>query len=199
MFPDAYEASSDALAYAYFTRSLMWHSTPEEVRAYVTQMLGMDPDKPTLVADIGMYGSIEHELRRVLPNMEFRFMISKNPGILGYIHDGKDRHLQAIARGIPGNPAVHFLEDTFSGTTSSPKRLVPDPVTDNMVPEMLEGEAAYGPAELMKRKYATLAFGDYVSELEQPPTGRSQSDIDKLDAFLQDTTQYQHLMVPHIR
>lgn len=198
-FPDSYETKPDDLAYAYFTRKLMYNSETHDLHSYVNQTLGMDSQKPTLVADIGMYGSIERELREVLPKSQLRYMISKNPSIPGYIHDDHDKFLHALSRGISGNPAIHFLEDTFSGTTSSPSRLVRDEATGNMVPEMREGEDAYEPAELMKRKYAAKAFGDYVSELDQPPADYSSQDVKALDEFLQDTDQYRHLMVPHIR
>ncbi len=198
-FPDSYEAKPDDLAYAYFTRKLMYNSDPHDLHSYISKTLGMDSEKPTLVADIGMYGSIEPELKKALPHSELRYMISVNPNIPGYIHDGQDKFLHALSRGISGNPAVHFLEDTFSGTTSSPSRLVRDTATGNMVPEMREGEDAYESAELMKRKYAAMAFGDYVSELDQPPSNNLDQDVKALDEFLQDPDQYRHLMVPHIR
>lgn len=195
-FPDRYETANDQLAYAYFTRNLTYHSSSEDLREYVGE-LGMDADKPTLVADVGMYGSIQHELEKAMPNLQLRYLISRNSDIPGYMDDGQTRRLSVLRRGIPGNPAIHFLEDTFSGTTSSPAQLVRGE-DGRLTPDLIDN--AYEPAELLRRKYAVYAFGDYVAELSEPPNPTEREHhVAALDQFLSDEDEYRHLMVPHIR
>ena len=196
-FPEAYSgAQSEQLAYLYFTRAAVANSW-NMITDYVKQA-GLNPETPTLIADIGMYGSIMYDLVSLLPQAKARYIISRNPNIPGYAVDATKNLGMDCLYHISGNPAVHFLEDTFSGTTSSPARLIE--VGGKILPDMKEGLEAYEPDELMKRKYAITAFGDYVSLLDVPPAAEErQAQVHAMDEFLLDGAQYHHLMVPHIR
>ncbi|QQS21579.1 hypothetical protein IPM09_03565 [Candidatus Saccharibacteria bacterium] len=193
-FPDYYKTMPEKLSYAYFTRKLMRNSTTEEIREYVTG-LGINPDEPTLVADIGMFGSIQYEIARCFADAELRYLISRNWSIPGYLDDGSEMQMRALDKGIMGNPVVHFMEDTFSGPTGSASRLVRQ--GDKLVPDVEYG--VYEPKELLKRVYAIKAFEDYVAEYDQPPRpGAALEANAKLDEFLCNVQNFQHLMVPHI-
>lgn len=196
-FPEAYGgAQPEQLAYLYFTRAAVTNSW-NMITDYVKQA-GLNPEAPTLIADIGMYGSIMYDLVSLLPKAEARYIISRNPNIPGYAVDATKNLGMDCLYQISGNPAVHFLEDTFSGTTSSPARLIE--VGGKIIPDMKEGLEAYGPDELMKRKYAITAFGDYVSLLDVPPAEEERpAQVHAMDEFLLEGAQYHHLMVPHIR
>jgi hypothetical protein len=122
-FPDYYKTMPKKLSYAYFTRKLMRNSIPEEIREYVTG-LGINPDEPTLVADIGMFGSIQYEIAQSFADAELRYLISRNGSIPGYLDNGREKQMRALGKGIMGNPVVHFMEDTFSGPTGSASCLV---------------------------------------------------------------------------
>lgn len=193
-FPEEYATKEIDTVYAYLTRRLVYDSTPAMIQQYLEE-LGVDTQKPVLLADIGMYGSIMDRMRQVMPNVEARYVISRNPDIPGFADDSSSRSGMTSLSAIVGNPAVHFLEDTFSGLTSSPDRLVE--VGGHLVPNIVEN--AFEPKELLKRKYAIRAFIDYADSLTTPPIqSEKMSQIAALDRFLADSDQYRHLMVPHI-
>lgn len=192
-FPNEYVTTNEQIAYAYFTRKLMMSATQYELREYVVQ-LGLVAEAPTIVTDIGMYGSIQYALSTVFSDVSLSYLISRNPSIPGFIDDGNTKRLNSLKR-ISGNPAIHFLEDTFSGRTSSPDKL--ERVAGVLVPNIIED--AYEPKELLKRTYAVKAFTDHVAELKSVPQITKMNDASaKLDDFLKDVDNYRHLMVPHI-
>lgn len=194
-FPDEYAIKETDMAYAYLTRKLVYGSSPEDLQRYLSG-LGIDIQGPTLLADIGMYGSIMHAMQGIMPQVEARYLISRNPAIPGYADDYNGSTRMNSLTTIIGNPATHFLEDTFSGCTNSPDKLIEQ--NGRLVPNI--DENAFEPKELLKRKYAMRAFTDYVQSLDTPPSNSEKtSSIKLLDDFLSDPGQYQHLMVPHIR
>ena len=194
-FPQEYGAHEDDMAYAYLTRKLVYGSSLEALRRYLAE-LGIDAQKPTLLADIGMYGSIMHTMEEVMPRVEARYVISRNPAIPGYADDYEGTTRMHSLERISGNPAIHFLEDTFSGCTNSPDKLVEQ---DGKLVPNIDAEA-FEPKELLKRKYAMRAFTDYARSLSTPPAvSEKASRIKALDRFLSEPEQYQHLMVPHVR
>ncbi|MEO6728176.1 MAG: hypothetical protein ABIM96_04560 [Candidatus Saccharimonas sp.] len=194
-FPKEYDVEDGDMAYAYLTRKLVYGSSHEDLRQYLAE-LGIDPQKPTLLADIGMYGSIMHTMQGVMPQVEARYLISRNQSIPGYADDYHNTTRMNSLATIVGNPATHFLEDTFSGCTNSPDKLVEK--NGKLVPNI--DENAFEPKELLKRKYAMRAFTDYVQSLDTPPSkSEKRSRVRALDSFLSDPGQYQHLMVPHVR
>lgn len=193
-FPGHYQTTGRDISYAYLTRKLVYASTPEELQRYLSG-IGVDTTKPTLLADIGMYGSIVPSIEEIIPDMETRYIISRSHGIPGYADDSSNAERMRSLSFVPGNPAVHFLEDTFSGRTTSPTKLIER--GDTLVPNFVED--LYDPRELLKRKYAIRALIDYAQSLTEPP---SQSDrkahVAALDEFLLERSNYSHLMVPHI-
>lgn len=196
-FPDRYPAKPENISYAYLTRAIVQSSQPKDVARYL-ESIGVDTLKPTKLVDIGMYGTMMYDLNRIFPNIQARYLISKNGSIPGYI-DGPDNpgRVASVAQVI-GNPAIHFLEDTFSGVTGSPKQLIE---VDGVPQPLFErGLDAYPGRELLKRTYAMQAIKDYAGAIEQPDSiGKLDANIAKLDDFLGQPDLYKHLMVPHIR
>jgi hypothetical protein len=187
-YPDA---DPSGLKYAYLTRKVVWHSGSAVVKRHL-QELDIAVDKGIVLADIGMYGSFIPDMEQIVPRLEVQYLISANPSIPGYAH-GKSHQMQSMTR-ISGNPAVHFIEDTFSGPIKSPTALVEDE-NGLLVPNTVD--AGYEPAVALMRKYALLALEDYVADLSEPPVQPATEAINRLDAFLCDPSQYVHLMVPH--
>ncbi len=194
-FRDEYAATAEDLVFAYLTRKIVQSTDPEILTEYLKQTGVRDTDAPLVIADIGMYGTIMYGLDQILPRASASYIISRNPGIPGYADDDRSRRMDCFAS-IIGNPAVHFMEDTFSGSTSSPSRLEE---RDGMLnPNFTED--AFEPKELLKRKYAIQAIVDCAATVEHTPTGDERHRaIETLDTFLLDKDNYVHLMVPHIR
>lgn len=194
-FAPQYDAHEDDLVFAYLTRRLVHGTDPATLAKYLEQEGIRDLNKPVVIADIGMYGTIMYGLQEILPHAEARYIISRNPSIPGYADNGGSRRMDSFA-GIMGNPAVHFMEDTFSGVTSSPSEL--ENHNGTLVPNFTED--AFEPKELLKRKYAIAAIVDYAATVDHIPTeGEQHEAVATLDEFLLDKEQYAHLMVPHIR
>lgn len=191
-FPNNYP-NANQLKYAYLTRGVVWSSSAEQLTAYLHQLGLDDLNQATLLVDIGMYGSMLPDLRRVMPKLDARFLISKSSAIPGYAH-GEHYQMYTMAH-VSGNPAVHFLEDTFSGPIATPKALTE--VDGRLAPNTHDWH--YPPDVDLKRKYAVEAIADYVDALTAPPNPQDMSAVDELDAFLADRAGYQQLMVPHER
>ena len=194
-FGDQYAAAPDDLVFAYLTRKIVQGTDEAKLGTYLEQSGIRDMEAPLIIADIGMYGTIMYGLERVLPQAEAHYLISRNPDIDGYADDGRTKRMDSFDT-IIGNPAVHFMEDTFSGLTSSPSSL--EDHDGVLVPNFVEN--AFEPQELLKRKYAIQAIVDCVVTIEHIPTeAERESAIEVLDEFLLDRENYAHLMVPHIR
>ena len=183
----------EQLVYAYLTRAVVW-DTPQTILAEYLKEIGVhDINADVLLADIGMYGSILRELREVLPNMEPRYLISKTSSVPGYA-DGQHNKMASIDS-VSGNPAVHFLEDTFSGTMPSPTSIIHSDI--GFVPNTVN--ESYPPEEMLKRTYAIKAIEDFAESLPDRPTQPAMTAINTLDSFLADPSEYKRLMVPHAR
>ncbi|HMI09326.1 MAG TPA: hypothetical protein VK497_02905 [Candidatus Saccharimonadales bacterium] len=183
----------EQLVYAYLTRTIVYDTPPATLREYLEQVGVHDVDANVVLADIGMYGTILPGVRNVLPNMEPRYLISKTSEVPGYA-DGQSSRMTSTDT-VMGNPAVHFLEDTFSGPIPSPKSLIhssaelePDTVNESFPLE-----------EMLKRKYALQAIQDYTANLDARPMQPATEAIRNLDLLLTDTSAYEHLMVSHTR
>ena len=195
-FPESYEGvSAGDMLYPYLTRSVVFDTNPADLVGYLQQCGVEDVDSPVIMADIGMYGSTVGRLKQVLPNLETRYLISRSHSIPGYADDGSGQ--MSSMDSIVGNPAVHFMEDTFSGLTSSAKRLLKGR-DGTLVPDIKQD--AYPAEELLKRKYALRAFEDAVTELSAAPQqAQKEVWVKKLDDFLVENSNYASMMVPHER
>ncbi|NCU38079.1 hypothetical protein EOL96_03440 [Candidatus Saccharibacteria bacterium] len=196
-FPEYYsETNQDNLIYAFLTRKVVRNSSLDQLRSYLAQCGVKSLDEPVYLADIGMYGTILHDMQQILPNVQPRYLISRNHRVPGYADNEQDVRLQSLSS-IIGNSAIHFLEDTFSGITSSASQLIEYP--DLTIKPNIKTDA-YPPSELLKRKYALRAIVDYTVSLSRPPQQANKHEqLTVLDEFLANAENYRHLMVPHIR
>lgn len=187
------KTDSDQLIYAYLTRRIVDNTPVDVLQDYLQQEGLTDTSDKVILADIGMYGSIVSKIKRALPAVETRYLISKNYSIPGYADS--DSQPMASLESVIGNPAVHFMEDTFSGDIPSPSELVSK--DGKLVPNT--GDRGYPPAELLKRTYALKAIEDYATSVQEKPASGKSDAIAKLDDFLSDPSHFSHLMVPHAR
>lgn len=187
-YPDA---GRDQLIYAYLTRRIVDNTPVDTLQDYLKQEGLTDPTDRVILADIGMYGTIISKIQRALPQVEPRYLISKNYSIPGYADS--DEHPMSSLQSVIGNPAVHFMEDTFSGNIPSPSELID--IDGVLTPNT--ADRSYPAAELLKRTYALKAIEDYTRGAEQPDLGAAA--VDTLDDFLSDTSHFTHMMIPHTR
>lgn len=183
----------DQLVYAYLTRKVVGSTPPNQIGRYLEQLGVQDTKAPLLLADIGMYGTMVRSFKDIMPSVDVRYLISKTPEIPGYA-DGTESHMASV-RNVVGNPAIHFMEDTFSGAMPSPARLIDQ--DGRLVPNTLND--AFPPAEALKREFAMKAIYDHAASLEERPKQPPVEAIKKLDDFLAQPLRFKHLMVPHNR
>lgn len=184
----------EQLKYVYLTRKVVWGTGEPQLHKYLDEQGIHDQGARILMADIGMYGSMLPDIKRILPRVEAHYLISVNPHIPGYASHPM-RPMKSMGR-VPGNPAVHFLEDTFSGPTQSPSRLME--VDGVLVPDAHTN--GFPPEELLRREYALRAIADYASELLSPPSQALRTaHITRLDNLLSRPEAFTSLMVPHAR
>ncbi len=203
-FPANYpNVDAHQLAYAYLSRHVVFNSSPEILERHL-QELGLNPGDSIILADIGMYGSMLAALREKLPNFRLEsveYLISRTPQANGYL-DTPQYTMSSVVN-VVGNPAVHFLEDTYSGSIASPTRLVE--TGSELVPDTISSE--YSGEIALKREFALRAITDFVQDLAATtsPDQPQALPIDfpnakkRLDEFLADQNNFRHLMVPHER
>lgn len=197
-FPTRYPSvEREQLVYAYLTRKVVWNSSAETLHQYFEELGIKEGDRVTF-ADVGMYGTILHELESKLGKLaptNVEYLISRTSEARGFIDNGQDRKLPVFEH-IMGNPAVHFLEDTFSGGIKSPSVL--EETEKGLQPDTRDTE--YPPDIAIKREVALLAIRDYVDDLEQGDLDRNLDEaVTKLNGFLLDPSNFRQLMVPHER
>ncbi|MDO8555368.1 MAG: hypothetical protein Q7R75_02280 [bacterium] len=193
-FPDNYaEVTNEKLIYAYLTRKVVWNSSAESLAQYLGN-LGVHAGDNVTIVDVGMYGTIIRPLKSALRGVSFNkaeYLISRTEEANGFIDDGKSKQFP-IFKNIMGNPAVHFIEDTFSGPIQSPTKL--EKTNGGWEPDTKD--SSYPPEISAKRKFALLAIEDYVAEMEKPEIDIKQS-LKKLGEFLSNSNNFKNLMVPH--
>lgn len=187
-----HEPNPDQLAYAYLTRRVVFRSGALAVGRHLEQ-LGVQREDEALVADIGMYGSFAHQMREVLPHSELRYLISRHPSIPGYA-DGPAEFRMKSMQGIVGNPAVHFLEDTYAGPIQSPSRLI-EAEDGTLIPNT--AGMTYTGAIALKRQVALRGIYDHATSLTSAPDASDMQPVHALDELLVDPKNYADLMVPH--
>lgn len=191
-FPDPSQ-ETDQVLYAYLTRGIVLNTQPDILKKYLLQEGLRDAEAPVIIGDIGMYGSMMPRIEKILPQARPEYLISKSVMIPGYA--SSEANTMDSMKYVSGNPAVHFMEDTFSGPIASPNGLVEHEdgsIGVNIPPN------TFSPEEQLKRKYALQAIDDYVATLHRRPGAvASTHAVKKLDVFLENTDGYQELMVPH--
>jgi hypothetical protein len=199
-FPDKYPGiSSQQLVYAYLTRSVMWSSSSNTLNKYL-QQLGINGGDKVIYADIGMFGS-PIDILNSLPistSNSYHYLISCTPRVKGFLHDqyggDPEKRMSVFVNNISGNPAVHFMEDTFSGPIQSPTAL--EKTSLGLEPNTRD--MGYPPDIAVKRQFALRALEDYIPTMTSPVID-IKAARKKLNDFLSDTNNYKHIMVPHER
>lgn len=193
------EITKDQLQYAYLSRKLMWQESPEKIKKYLKQLGVEDDDKDLLMADVGVYGAVHHALQELYPqkNLKSRFFISAANGdeFEGYLYDQQrdGRDIGSAWSSISGNPAVHFLEDTFSGFYGSAKNLK-EKGDGSVIPQLT---TPYSRETYLKRLAALEGIVDCV--LTENSDNDPATNKQNLETYLQ--TQFHedapYIMVPH--
>lgn len=189
---DYTQSPDDQLVYAYLSRKIVFGTEGSKLEQYLGQE-GIQQNDNVVLADIGWYGSLMLPIKRVLPNADIRFLISRHPDIPGYA-DSPYLPCMASMAIIRSNTAPLFLEDTYSGPVPSPVTLTES--DGQLAPNTLND--SYPTYLLLKREMALLAIRDYTKGLrEMPPDCPDFSAISRLDRFLFDPANYEGLMIPH--
>jgi hypothetical protein len=197
-FPDKYPGiSSQQLVYAYLTRKVVWNSPRTTITEYLKQ-LGINNTDKVIYTDIGMYGATIDTLNNLpISVINHQYLISCTPRAKGFLYeqygDNPEKRM-SVFRSIVGNPAVHFMEDTFAGLIQSPTALV----KTELGLEPNTKEMGYPPDIAVKRQFALRALEDYIPTMISPEVD-IKAAREKLNTFLSDTTNYKHIMVPHER
>jgi len=195
-FPDIKE---DQLEYAQLSRKIVWQENKDKLKKYLSQLGVEDNDEDLLVADVGMYGAIHTALKDLYPQKKIKslFLISasRDQDIEGYLFDANKnvKELDPLWKKIMGNPAVHFLEDTFSGFYGSTQGL--EEKNNGKIKPTLG--TPYSREVYLKRLAAVSGIVDHTLLKED---GKSASENSAaLNEYL--TTKFneekEHLMVPH--
>jgi len=185
----------EQLIYAYLSRNVVNFTEPKKLARYLTELGVHNLNDSVLLGDIGVYGTSIPNLRYTLPAVDPRYLISRNPNIPGYA-DGQNQHMASLEAEIAGNPAIHFLEDTFSGPIPSPYSLVER--DGRLQPDTIDATHFYDAATALKREFALQAIEDYAEQLRlRPSQVDADAHIQSLDVLLANPAAYEHLMVHH--
>ena len=199
-FPDRYPGlTEDSLHYVCLNQDTI-HSPL--VKEYLQQETGLKKDTPVFLFDLGWYGSLNHSFANL-----FKGDLGDYQGLHLIIGPSESSTLHPFIKSggsgspfnsIPGNPAVHFMEDTYSGFESRANTFVRQDdgtVAPNNPPKGYDGET------LEKRRTALKALKDASAEISLDDLNGLTSDgtRETLFDFMGDTANFKPLMVPHER
>lgn len=189
----------DQLRYAWLSRKLVAGEPPEKIKKYLEQEGIADDDEGLAMVDIGVYGAIHHALKRIYPRKKMRsFFLVSDAGsseIDGYLYDGRRQkeELHKVWSSIVGNPAIHFMEDTFSGFYGTVRKLV-EGRGGKIRPELT---IPYSREVYLKRLAALSGIVDNVLLGVEKGSEKDRKEV--LETYLATTfpKEKAHLMVPH--
>jgi hypothetical protein len=188
------------LKYAYLSRKVILQEDGETIKRYLGQLGVKDDDQELIIADLGVYGMIPDHIKRIFPRKPIHtmFLISAAQGedFEGYLLD-RERGVGSEERlwsSIPGNKAVHFLEDTFSGLHGSVAALK-ETADGKIFPELVH---PYSRDVLVKRMAALYGVTDHVRARDSS-VNNAASNRERLVSYLENefTKDALHIMVPH--
>ncbi len=190
--------TEDQLKYAHLSRNITWQEDETTLKQYLSQLGVEDDDKDLLTVDVGMFGAIHRSLQELYPKKKvsslYLISASRDEGIEGYLSDVKKgtSSIDPIWKSIPGNPAVHFIEDTFSGFYGSTQGL--EKSEDGTVKPKLG--VPYSREVYLKRLAAIDGIVDHAMSLEP---GDPKKNSAELNAYLasQFKEDKKYIMVPH--
>ncbi|MDP3792193.1 MAG: hypothetical protein Q8Q89_00475 [bacterium] len=190
--------TEDQLKYTHLSRNITWQEDEATLKQYLSQLGVEDNDEDLLTVDVGMFGAIHRSLQELYPQKKvtslYLISASRDEGIEGYLSDVKKgtSSIDPIWKSIPGNPAVHFLEDTFSGFYGSTQGL--EKSEDGTIkPQM---GIPYSRDVYLKRLAAIDGIVDHALSQKE---GDSKANSAALNAYLvsQFKDDKKYIMVPH--
>lgn len=190
--------TEDQLKYAHLSRNITWQEDEATLKQYLSQLGVEDDDQDLLTVDVGMFGAIHRSLQELYPQKKvsslYLISASRDEGIEGYLSDVKKgtSSIDPIWKSIPGNPAVHFIEDTFAGFYGSTKGL--EKSEDGTVKPHIG--VPYSRDVYLKRLAAIDGIVDHaLSQESRDPKENSAA----LNAYLasQFKKDKKYIMVPH--
>ncbi|OGM97096.1 MAG: hypothetical protein A3B86_03105 [Candidatus Yanofskybacteria bacterium RIFCSPHIGHO2_02_FULL_38_22b] len=190
--------TEDQLKYAHLSRNITWQEDETTLKQYLSQLGVEDDGEDLLTVDVGMFGAIHQSLQELYPqkkvNSLYLISASRDEGIEGYLSDVKKGtgSIDPIWKSIPGNPAVHFIEDTFSGFYGSTQGL--EKSEDGTIKPKLG--VPYSREVYLKRLAAIDGIVDHILSLEP---GDPQKNSAELNVYLasQFKEDKKYIMVPH--
>lgn len=198
-FPDRYPGvNKDQILYVYLTRTMVFTQEDAIIKEYLEQE-GIHKDDQIILADVGMYGSMISRLEELFKDYakieSHQYLISRTDRAEGFLSDYENRQMSVFQQ-IPGNPAVHFLEDTFSGQIKSPQSLIKE--GDMILPDTHSDRYDF-PISL-KRNFAIRGVRDFIKSIDSLDSMETTDQIrERLNGFLLDKNNFNRLMVPHER
>ncbi|MBI2064927.1 MAG: hypothetical protein HYT62_02650 [Candidatus Yanofskybacteria bacterium] len=190
--------TEDQLKYAHLSRNIAWQEDEATIKQHFSQLGVEDNEEDLLTVDVGMFGAIHRFLQQLYPkkNVSSLYLISasRDKGVEGYLSDIKKGagSVDPIWENIPGNPAVHFIEDTFAGFYGSTKGF--EKSEDGTIKPKLG--VPYSREVYLKRLAAIDGIVDHILHLEP---GDPKKNSAELNAYLasQFKEDKKHIMVPH--
>jgi len=190
--------TEDQLKYTHLSRNITWQEDEATIKQYLSQLGVEDNDEDLLTVDVGMFGAIHRSLQELYPKKKvsslYLISASRDEGIEGYLSDVKKgtSSIDPIWKSIPGNPAVHFMEDTFSGFYGSTQGL--EKSEDGTIKPKLG--VPYSREVYLKRLAAIDGIVDHILSLEPGDPKKNSAELNTYLAsqFKEDK---KYIMIPH--
>lgn len=190
--------TEDQLKYAHLSRNITWQEDEATLKQYLAQLGVEDNEDDLLTVDVGMFGAIHRSLQELYPQKKvsslYLISASRDEGIEGYLSDIKKgtSSIDPIWKSIPGNPAVHFIEDTFAGFYGSTQGL--EKSEDGTIKPKIG--VPYSREVYLKRLAAIDGIVDHTLSLEQGDPKKNSTTLNNYLAS-QFKTDQKYIMVPH--
>lgn len=195
-FPERYPGlSKDSIHYIYLNSDTI-HSPL--MKDYLKQEANLNKNSSVFLFDIGWYGTLNQQFSRLFTGELGKYKglhltLAPSPYLQPYVSLQANR---GPFSSISGNPAVHFLEDTFSGLQGRPTKLYKD-FTGKIIPDLPRTQ--YLAEVSTKRSWGLKALADAGADisLQDLEAITPEKASKKLFDFLSRREKFMHLMVPH--
>jgi len=195
-FPERYPGlTQGSIKYVFLNKHTL---RSEHAKRYLQQQ-GVENGTPTYFFDLGWYGSMESNYKMLTQQAAgdykgLRLMLSPDSQ-RAYI---SLRDTSGPYASIPGNPAVHFMEDTFSGVQPRPSQLT---IAENGTVAPVFPDQAYTGTDYDMRVFALEALKDSAQDIALGDLNALTPDHarKKLFELVGNPEAYKPIMVPHER
>jgi hypothetical protein len=201
-FPERYPGvRENQLHYVYVNRKTIYS---EFMPTYLEQN-GLTPGKTAHFFDLGWFGSMYSELKEICKESGAQL-----GGMYLVFNDGSKKNIHPFhetafkpnhppIHDVEGIPAVHFLEDTFSGFETRPNNLIQETASGKIVTSQTQ---RYSGDKMNKRSIALLGLHQAAQDIETTEELDSLSPSHTsgiLFPFLEEINQgkHQNILVPH--